>query len=228
LNNLESSVLIWKVDSLPKTIAHRTRRAYDRVAAVYSISTLLFHSVAHRKVLSASGGIDGMCVLEVATGSGEMFRRLVRANRTGETVGFDLSPNMAARTRQRIRREFPKANVLCQAVDARQMPFRPETFDVVFCCYLFELLSMDDIVVTLAELYRVLKPKGKLAMVCIGENTEVFNRVYKVLGKIAPAFWGRQVEERLPELIEDFDFQIVRDEHVRQGFYPSRVLIAHK
>jgi ubiquinone/menaquinone biosynthesis C-methylase UbiE len=36
-----------------------------------------------------------MRVLEIATGSGEMFRRLIRANRSGATVGLDLSPNMA-------------------------------------------------------------------------------------------------------------------------------------
>jgi len=52
--------------------------------------------------------------------------------------------------------------------------------------------------------------------------------MYKVCGGLAPAFWGRQVEHRIPELIESMDFRITGDRAVRQGFYPSRVLTARK
>src|SRR5438874_1453375 len=104
---------------------------------------MFFHSRAHQCALDAAGLRDGMRVLEVATGSGEMFRRLVKANGTGSTVGVDLSPNMAARTQRAARRKFPRAHSHCQAVDARRMPFRNESFDAIFCCYLLELLSGD-------------------------------------------------------------------------------------
>jgi ubiquinone/menaquinone biosynthesis C-methylase UbiE len=210
------------------TIAKRTRRVYDLVAGIYPASTFFFHSRAHKEAIEVSGIRDGMRVLEVATGSGEMFRRLVRANPNGCNVGLDLSPNMAARTQRIVRRKFPATRTWCKAVDARFMPFRDETFDAVVCCYLLELLSGDDIVVTLQEISRVLKPRGTFTLVLIGQNAEVFNRMYKVCGNIAPAFWGRQVEERIPDLIESLDFRIVKDRHVRQGFYPSRVLAARK
>src|SRR5262249_49117130 len=116
----------------------------------------------------------------------------------------------------------------CQAVDARQMPFRNESFDAVFCCYLFELLSGNDIVSTFGELRRVLRDRGHLTLVLIGQNTRVFNAIYKVLGTVAPAFWGRQVERRVPELIESMRFEIIEDRKVCQTFYPSRVLVARK
>jgi ubiquinone/menaquinone biosynthesis C-methylase UbiE len=210
------------------TLAQRTRRVYDHLAAVYPLSTMLFHSRAHRRALVRSGVRDGMNVLEAATGSGEMFRRLVKMNPAGATIGFDLSPNMAARTGRLARRRFPAARTLCQAVDARQMPFRNETFDAVFCCYLLELLSGDDIARTIAEFHRVLRPGCRLTLVLIGQNTAVFNSVYKVLGRLAPAFWGRQVEHRVPELIESAQFRLLDDHFVRQIFYPSRVLVAQK
>jgi ubiquinone/menaquinone biosynthesis C-methylase UbiE len=189
---------------------------------------MLFHSRAHRCALGASGIRDGMRVLEVATGSGEMFRRLIRANRGGTTVGVDLSPNMAARTQRTARHRFPDARSHCQAVDARHMPFRGESFDAVFCCYLLELLSAEDIVSTLGEFRRVLRDRGHLTLVLIGQNTASFNAVYKVLGKVAPAFWGRQVEQRVPQLIESVRFEILKDQMVRQTFYPSRILVAKK
>jgi len=228
LTRLEETVSAWPVNGLPATLAERTRRVYDRMAAVYPVSTMLFHSRAHRCALEASGLRDGMKVLEVATGSGEMFRRLVRANGGGSTIGVDLSPNMAARTQRVARRKFPHASSHCQAVDARHMPFRSESFDAIFCCYLLELLSGDDIVRTLGEFRRVLRDRGRLTLVLIGQNTPVFNAFYKVGGKVAPAFWGRQVSERVPQLIQSVRFEIVHDRPVRQGFYPSRVLVAKK
>jgi ubiquinone/menaquinone biosynthesis C-methylase UbiE len=213
---------------LHATIAARTKRVYDLLAGVYPVSTYFFHSRAHAQAMRMSGIRDGMRVLEVATGSGEMFRRLVAANPSGSTVGLDLSPNMAARTQRIVRRRFPGVRTQCKAVDARHMPFRDETFDAVVCCYLLELLSGDDIVVTLQEIHRVLRARGTFTLVLIGQNTEVFNRAYRVCGAVAPAFWGRQVEQRIPELIESLDFRIAKDETVRQTFYPSRVLTARK
>ena len=228
MSRVEESVGAWPINGLPATLAVRTRRVYDRLAAVYPLSTMFFHSRAHRCALESSGIRDGMKVLEVATGSGEMFRRLVRANGNGSTVGVDLSPNMAARTQHSARRKFPSARTHCQAVDARHMPFRNESFDAVFACYLLELLSGDDIALTVREFRRVLRDDGRLTLVLIGQSTPMFNAIYKVVGKIAPAFWGRQVEERVPELIESARFEILQDRIVKQTFYPSRVLVARK
>ncbi len=228
MNRLEESIAAWPMQGLPTTLADRTRRVYDRMAAVYPVSTMLFHSRAHRCALEAAGLKDGMRVLEVATGSVELFRRLVRANSRGATIGVDLSPNMAARTQRVARRKFPSALAHCQAVDARHMPFRSDSFDAIFCCYLLELLSNEDIAKTLTEFRRVLRERGRLALVLIGQNTAMFNSVYRVAGRVAPAFWGRQVEQRVPQLAETVRFQIVEDRTVRQTFYPSRVLVMRK
>ena len=215
-------------DTLPSTIAARTRRVYDAVSLVYPMSTFFFHSRAHSRAIEMSGIHDGMRVLEVATGSGEMFHRLVTVNPNGCTIGLDLSPNMAARTQRIARKKFPKARTQCEAVDARYMPFRDESFDAVMCCYLLELLSGDDIVVALQEIYRVLRRRGTLTLVLIGQNAEFFNQMYRVCGGLAPAFWGRQVAQRVPELIESLDFRITGDDTLRQGFYPSRILTARR
>jgi ubiquinone/menaquinone biosynthesis C-methylase UbiE len=211
---------------MPQTIAERTRRVYDTVAAVYPMSTFLFHSKAHACALRHAGIRDGMRVLEVATGSGEMFRRLVRANPSGTTFGLDLSPNMAAHSLRRARKECPRASAHCGAVDVRSLPFPASTFDAVMCCYLLELLSQDDIQLTLREIRRVLRQGGRFSLVVIGENAAFFNRIYNVAGALVPAFWGRQVESSAVEMIREAGFRLVTDEFVRQGFYPSRVLVA--
>jgi len=52
----------------------------------------------------------------------------------------------------------------------------------------------------------------------IGPERPVFNRFYGVCGKLAPAFWGRQVEAGVPELIRAAGMRILTDQFVRQGF----------
>jgi ubiquinone/menaquinone biosynthesis C-methylase UbiE len=228
LSNVDLPLIGLRADGLHQTIASRTRRVYDSLAAVYPLSTLCFHSRAHRAALDDSGVRDGMRVLEVATGSGEMFRRLVKANPNGMTVGVDLSPNMAARSHKRVRRKYPRSFTSCQAVDARRMPFSDVSFDALVCCYLLELLSTEDIVGTVGEFHRVLRPGSTLTLILIGQDGPVFNQLYKVATSLGPAFWGRQVESRVPDLIEARGFEIQSDRHVRQNGYPSRVLVARR
>jgi ubiquinone/menaquinone biosynthesis C-methylase UbiE len=211
---------------MPRTIAERTRRVYDMVSSVYPVSTFFFHSKAHACALRHSGIRNGMRILEVATGSGEMFRRLVKANPDGRTYGLDLSPNMAAHTLRVARKACPEAQAHCGAVDVRSLPFRSASFDAVICCYLLELLSQDDIELTLHEIRRVLRAGGTFSLVVIGQNVKMFNHMYALGGNLVPAFWGRQVESSVPEMIRETGMRLVTDRFVRQGFYPSRVLVA--
>jgi ubiquinone/menaquinone biosynthesis C-methylase UbiE len=228
LSDFEFPLSVAARDPLPSTIADKTRWVYDRVALFYPLSTFFFHSKAHARALEFSGIRDGMRVLEVATGSGEMFRRIVNRNPSGHTVGFDLSPNMAAYTLRRIRRRWPDVSADCKAVDARFMPFRNHSFDAVVCCYLLELLAEEDILRTIHEIRRVLVDNGKLTLVLIGQNTEFFNHLYRRVGSLVPAFWGRQVDARMTSVIQSNGFRITREQVVRQTFYPSRVLVAQR
>src|ERR1700730_1693687 len=194
---------------MPRTIAERTRRVYDMVASVYPVSTFFFHSKAHACALRHSGIRNGMRVLEVPTGSGKMFRRLVKANPDGRTYGLDLSPNMAAHTLRVARKACPGAEAHCGAVDVRNLPFRSGSFDAVMCCYLLELLSQEDIERTLREIRRVLRPGGNFSLVVIGQNVKIFNQIYGVCGKLVPAFWGRQVETDVPRMIRFAGLRVV-------------------
>jgi ubiquinone/menaquinone biosynthesis C-methylase UbiE len=207
---------------------NHTRRLYDLVAGVYPISSKLFHAEAHKVALSLAGIRDGMKVLEVATGSGEMFRHLTRRNTRGMTCDVDISPNMAAKTQREARRKVPGASAHCQAVDASRMPFRDGAFDAVVSCYLLELLGADDLVRTLDEMHRVLRPRGRLVLVNVGENLPAFNAMHRLAGTLVPAFWGRMLGSSFEDMLAGYGFKVEHDRIVQQGFYPSRVIIALK
>lgn len=212
-----------------RTISHRTRRVYDHLAAVYPASSYLFHRKAHHIALELAQIRNGSNVLEIATGTGEMFRKLLRVNPDGFTVGIDLSPKMAAVTQGHVRREFPRHKTALQAVDVRHMPYPNESFDAVVACYLWELLGTDDVVSSLNEVTRVLKPGGRFTTILIGQSSRRFNQAYKVATQVWPAFWGRQVAEWVPEELEEsMGYRIEHDRHSQQGFYPSRIIVATK
>ena len=215
-------------DPLPHTIAERTRRVYDAIAHIYPLSTYFFHRKAHAYTLKHSGIRNGDRVLEIAVGSGEMFRKLVEINQDGTTIGLDLAPNMAAYSQRRIRSEWPEAAAHCGAVDVRNLPFADASFDAIVCCYLVELLSHDDIYKTLAEAQRVLRPGGRFSLIVIGQNKPIFRFVYRIGGALIRAFWGRLVESEVPDMIQQSGMKIVDDQYLRQGYYPSRVLISER
>lgn len=205
-----------------------TRRLYDLVAEVYPISSKLFHAEAHKVALSLAGLRDGSRILEVATGSGELFRLMARRNPRGITCGVDISPNMAAKTQRDTQRHVPGVHAHCQAVDASRMPFRDGSFDAVVSCYLLELLGADDLVRTIDEMHRVLSPGGQLVLVNVGQNLPAFNAMHRLAGTLVPGFWGRMLGNRFEDMLKAYGFRIEHDRIVQQGFYPSHVLIARK
>jgi ubiquinone/menaquinone biosynthesis C-methylase UbiE len=204
----------------------QTRRIYDFVAPLYSISSQLFHSRAHRAALAVSGIENGMRVLEVGMGSGEMFDQLIKINPDGQTIGTDLSPKMAERSQTSARQHFPKVATHCQSADVRYLPFAAGSFDAIMCCYLFELLPEEDVTKTVMELRRVLRPGGRFTVILVAQNKASFNALYKVATNLLPAFWGRQIEKSFAGILTAHGFAINTDQYLRQLFYSSRILTA--
>ena len=213
------------MDRIPARMARRTRLVYDALAGVYPVSSYLFHAKALRAAIELSGLKDGMRVLEVATGSGELFQRLLAANPNGCTAGIDLSPRMAAHTRAKSLRQFPAARLVCTAADVCDLPFADGFFDAVFGCYVFELIGDGAVEEAVAELRRVVRPGGVVTMVIIPEDdASFFSRLYQSCGRVVPAFWGRRIETELIGMFARHGFHVRSSRRVRQTGYLSRVV----
>ena len=101
----------------------------------------------------------GQQVLDVACGTG-VAARLAAASldTTGKVVGLDLNPGMLA-----VARSLPPpqgATIEWREGDAGALPFAEKLFDVVFCK--FGLQYFPDRSQAVREMYRVLKPSGRL------------------------------------------------------------------
>jgi demethylmenaquinone methyltransferase/2-methoxy-6-polyprenyl-1,4-benzoquinol methylase len=129
---------------------------YDRMGAVLSFG----QDPRWRRVLvSRVNAIPGSWVLDAATGTGLVARRLADGNL--RVVGLDQSPSMLRRAVAAVRDEGPEGRVRFVGGRAERLPFPDETFDAVTFTYLLRYVA--DPAATLIELSRVLRPGGVLA-----------------------------------------------------------------
>lgn len=121
----------------------------------------------------------GSQVLDIACGLGNSARLL--ADEFGATVtGVDYSDNLLEQARKITAAVGLSQRVHFQHAEAQQLPFAEKMFDVVFCeC---ALCTFADAPRVLAEVLRVLKPGGRLALSDIIINAPVPVQLQSALG----------------------------------------------
>ena len=113
-----------------------------------------------RAVMPCLPPTDAGVVLDLAHGTGDLHGDLLRAGY--RCVGLDLSPQMGALTRRKLRKAG-LAGALTRG-DARRLPFADESLAAVVCTFPTAFILER---ATLAELRRALKP-GASAIIVIG------------------------------------------------------------
>ena len=167
----------------------RIRRIYDHIGRRYDL--LRFAEAEPKRVALALLALrPGERVLEVGVGTGAVLVELAQAAIAGEIAegeqavgGIDLSPGMLAVARERLTAAGLADAVELREGDATALPYPDEAFDVAFCSYVLDLLPSAEINRALAELRRVLRPGGRLALVALspgdgGVRARLFTRLY--------------------------------------------------
>jgi ubiquinone/menaquinone biosynthesis C-methylase UbiE len=101
-------------------------------------------------------------VLEVGFGGGALLRSLLLGTR-GEVFGADLSAMLIARARHRFARDVRRGRLHLYQASAESLPLPPAT--VTKAVSVNSLYFWPDPAAALAELARVVKPGGRLAIV---------------------------------------------------------------
>lgn len=97
-------------------------------------------------------------LLDIGCGEGSLI--LKARERFNEVYGVDISPSRIKKAQELTRQKFPDDNKLhLSAFDINEgINFPGEMFDIVFCVAVLEHIF--DPYFVLAEIYRILKPKG--------------------------------------------------------------------
>ena len=98
-------------------------------------------------------------VLEVGCGTGVLTRTLALWPNVSAVMGVDMASSLLSKARELA---VDLSNLTCQQADARSLPFEDEVFDVVV--FHTTLTHVPDPELALAEAFRVLRPKGWVAV----------------------------------------------------------------
>jgi len=192
-------------------IAH-SRRLWDGMAPRYDrdmrrLEPLLFGRDARPWVCAQAGGD----VLEVAIGTG---LNLPLYPSGVQLTGVDLSPVMLAAAAKRAS-DLGLAVELSEA-DAHHLPFADASFDTVVCT--LSLCSVADDRAAIAEMYRVLRPGGRLLLLDhVGATNRFLLALQRLWEKVTVRVAGDyQTRHPLP-LVEQAGFVVQDSRRSRAG-----------
>jgi ubiquinone/menaquinone biosynthesis C-methylase UbiE len=136
----------------------------------------------------------GDCVLEVGCGTGTLTLAAKRqAGPSGKAFGIDVIPGMI----ELSQRKAAQANedVTFQLGSMDDIPFSANQFDVVMCSFMIFHMSETVRRKGIAEIFRVLKPQGRLLVVDLALPTPPLPRA------IAKMLFGGMLKHELRELV---------------------------
>jgi len=160
---------------------------FDRIAPRYDLLNRLLTfrmDVAWRRTaVNSLQLVAGARVLDLACGTGDLCRTLEAAGY--QAIGVDFSAGMLAAAHT----DTPLVRA-----DAMRLPFPDNALDGLTCG--FALRNFVDLAPVLAECARVLRPRGRMALVDVGEPTSAPARAVHHL-------WFRRVVPFVGGLLSD-------------------------
>ncbi|MFO1460738.1 MAG: bifunctional demethylmenaquinone methyltransferase/2-methoxy-6-polyprenyl-1,4-benzoquinol methylase UbiE [Verrucomicrobiota bacterium] len=172
-----------KVEDLFAAVAPR----YDLVNDLQSFG---LHRLWKRRLVRLAEIRPGDRALDVCCGTGDVAFALAGAG--AEVTGLDFSEPMLAVARRRAGERVPSKGPVprFQQGDALQLPFPDAEFDAVTVSY--GLRNLADLDRGLRELYRVLKPGGRLLILDFGKpDFAAWRWIYFQYLRLAVPLFGR-------------------------------------
>jgi ubiquinone/menaquinone biosynthesis C-methylase UbiE len=196
---------------------------YSRLAFIYDTWTYFTESRSLDLALDSAAIRDGDAVLEVAVGTGIAFREILRRNPSGRNVGVDLTEAMLSRARARAEASGTPYELVCG--DARALAFPTATFDVVMNNNMLGLVPQDMIEPILSEMFRVLRPSGRLVIATMMHPP---GRFAEVVYRVGASWLGGWRDVEPAPFVRAAGFVDVERQSVTQLGIPTQVLRARK
>jgi ubiquinone/menaquinone biosynthesis C-methylase UbiE len=154
--------------NVPGDAQRRAAFAYNAAADFYDSSPLSFWGYFGRRTIELLALPVGSRVLDVCCGSGaSALPAAESAGPTGKVVGIDLAQQLLELARGKaVQRNL--GNIEFELGDMLSLRFSAESFDAVVC--VFGIFFGPDMAKAVTELWRCVRPGGKLAVTTWGPN----------------------------------------------------------
>ncbi len=189
---------------------------YDRINSILSFGV---HNAWRKKTVLESGAKKGYHVLDCATGTGDLaieFKKTVGSE--GYVLGTDFCKEMIEHAPAKA--EDEELEIDFEVADAMNLPYEDNRFDISSIA--FGIRNVDDPVISLREMARVVKPGGNVVILEFGQPGGFIRIPYRLYSKhVMPAIGGwlsgnKEAYEYLPETSAKFaageDFLALMDE----------------
>lgn len=208
----------------------QTKSFYDRISHSYDMIADSNEHVAREKGLTALAIQEGESVLEIGYGTGHSLVALAEAaGTTGKVTGVDISDGMKTVSEKRVTEAGVADRVELTVANTPPLPFADGSFDVVSMSFTLELFPLDTIPTMLAEIRRVLKPGGRLGVVCMalpkdGNQDSFLEKTYKWMHQHFPHIVDCQ-PINATRLLQDAGFTLKEDDTMEIWTMPVSVLV---
>ncbi|MDG1570823.1 bifunctional demethylmenaquinone methyltransferase/2-methoxy-6-polyprenyl-1,4-benzoquinol methylase UbiE [Robiginitalea sp. M366] len=160
---MSRDILPYKDSELGKK--QQVRQMFDTISGNYDglnrVITLGLDQGWRRRLVRLVSQNNPRDVLDIATGTGDLALALAKAGAT-RVVGLDLAPGMLEVGRKKVTRQGLDARVEMVEGDSEALEFPDASFDAVTVA--FGVRNFENLEKGLAEIYRVLRPGGTLAI----------------------------------------------------------------
>jgi len=163
---------------------------FDSVATRYDLMNDLMsggmHRLWKRYTIDQASVRSGQRVLDLAGGTGDLAKAFARqVGSSGQVVLADINHAMLEQGRRRLIDSGIAGNLSLTQANAEKLPFADRSFDRVTIAFGLRNVTNKD--AALAEMYRVLKPGGKLLVLEFSKPADAIKPAYDVYSfKILP------------------------------------------
>ncbi len=158
---------------------------YDRVNTVLSFGV---HHAWRSRAIKESGASKGDHVLDCATGTGDLAIEFKKAvGDEGYVMGTDFCAPMIEPAPAKAEKNGLKIDF--EVADAMNLPYEDNRFDISSIA--FGIRNVDDPVIALKEMARVVKPGGRVVVLEFGQPKGLLKFPYNLYSQhIMPAIGG--------------------------------------
>src|SRR5215471_18217968 len=151
-----------------KSLTYSAAHTYNAAADFYDASPLSFWDYFGRRTIDLASLASGSQVLDVCCGAGaSALPAAETVGPTGNVIGIDVATQLLELARKKaIQRNL--GNIEFEVGDMLSMRFPVASFDAVIC--VFGIFFVPDMVMAVRELWRRVRPGGKLAVTTWGPN----------------------------------------------------------
>lgn len=160
---------------------------YGRLAGLYDVMFGPVANFGRKRVVAEVNRLEPSSVLEVGVGTGISLRHYDSRH---EISGIDLSAEMLDRAKRRVAQGSFRHVRQLQVMDAQDMAYDDNSFDVVVAMYVMSVVP--DPQKVLSEMQRVCRPNGKIFIVNhFSQDHGFLNKIERLLEPYADSLGWR-------------------------------------